>query len=329
MKRSVTIEDVAAAAGVSRALVSIVMRGVPGASDQNRRNVMQVAEQLGYRPDRRARLLGRNRSRTIGVTFGLHDETHAELVESLYAAAEASGYELVISPTAASRPEQQACRSLLEQRCEALILIGSSLAQRQLEALAVEVPVVMLTRRVTSDRVDVVRTDDVAGARLAVEHLVDHGHRRIAHLHAGRIAGAADRRRGYKTAMTAAGLASEIALVEGGRFEDDGWAAADRVLATGATAVFAYNDQSSAGLIGGLRQRRLDVPEALSVVGYDDSRLAHSPAFALTTIAQDSRALAVAALDLALARAEEPSRRATAIVVAPRLVVRATTERLR
>lgn len=326
MKRSVTIEDVAARAGVSRALVSIVMRGVPGASEENRRKVMRVADELGYRPDRRARLLGRNRSGTIGVTFGLHDETHAVLVEGMFAAAEPTGYELVISPTATSRPEMQATRSLLEHRCEALILIGTSLPRRELESLAGEIPVVLLTRRLKSAALDIVRTDDVAGARLAVEHLLALGHRRIAHVHAGRIAGAAERRRGYESAMRAAGAEPSITLVEGGRYEDDGWAAADEVLASGATATFAYNDQCSAGIIGRLRQRRIAVPEQMSIVGYDDSRLAHSPAFALTTIAQDSSALASAALGLAIERADAPEVARTEIVIAPRLVARATTQ---
>ena len=88
---AVTMADVAARAGVSRALVSIVFRGVPGASPETRRRVMEAAEQLSYRPDQRARLLGSNRSRTVGVVFGLHREFHAEVVEALYGAAESTG----------------------------------------------------------------------------------------------------------------------------------------------------------------------------------------------------------------------------------------------
>ena len=85
---AVTMADVAASAGVSRALVSIVFRGVPGASPETRQRVMEAAEQLSYRPDQRARLLGSHRSRTVGVVFGLHHEFHAEVVEALYGAAE-------------------------------------------------------------------------------------------------------------------------------------------------------------------------------------------------------------------------------------------------
>ena len=325
-KRVVTMEDVAARAGVSRALVSIVFRGVPGASDENRERVMRAAEELSYRPDQRARLLGRGRSRTIGISFGLHDENHGELVEAFYQASDESGYDLIVSPNAPTRGEEEAAQSLVDYRCEALVLIGPSLTRAELEALATRGPVVVVARAVRSAQVDVVRTDDAAGARLAVEHLVELGHRRIAHIHAGRIAGAAERRAGYREAMRDAGLDTDIELIAGGRFEDDGWKAADQLLETGtATAVFTYNDQCSVGLIARLRDRGVGVPRDVSVVGFDDTRLARSASLALTTIAQDTDAIARHALELAIRRSDATDRAGAEIVVAPRLVVRTTT----
>ena len=325
-KRVVTMEDVAARAGVSRALVSIVFRGVPGASDENRERVMRAAEELSYRPDQRARLLGRgrSRSRTIGISFGLHDENHGELVEAFYQASDESGYDLILSPNAPTRGEEEAAQSLLDYRCEALVLIGPSLTRADLEALAARVPVVVVARAARSAQVDVVRTDDAAGARLAVEHLVELGHRRIAHIHAGRIAGAVERRAGYREAMRDAGL--EVELIAGGRFEDDGWKAAVQLLETGsATAVFTYNDQCSVGLIARLRDRGVGVPGDVSVVGFDDTRLARSASLALTTIAQDTDAIARHALELAIQRSDATDWAGAEIVVAPRLVVRTTT----
>jgi DNA-binding LacI/PurR family transcriptional regulator len=323
-KRVVTMEDVAVRAGVSRALVSIVFRGVPGASDENRARVMRAADELSYRPDQRARLLGRGRSRTIGISFGLHDENHGELVEAFYQAADTSGYDLILSPNAPTRGEEDAAQSLLDYRCEALVLIGPSLTRAELEALAAHVPVIVVARALRSAQVDVVRTDDAAGARLAVEHLVDLGHRRIAHVHAGRIAGAAERRAGYRDAMRKHGLEAEVELIAGGRFEDDGWKAADRLLET-ATAVFTYNDQCSVGLIARLRDRGVGVPGDVSVVGFDDTRLARSASLALTTIAQDTDAIARHALELAIQRSDTTASAGAEIVVAPRLVVRTTT----
>ena len=113
-----TLEDVAARAGVSRALVSIVFRGVPGASAETRSRVMRAADELGYRPDRHARLLSSARTRTLGVVFGLHRDFHADLLEAWYAAVDGTGYELVLGASARTHEEHRAVRSLLEFRCE-------------------------------------------------------------------------------------------------------------------------------------------------------------------------------------------------------------------
>ena len=94
--------DVAARAGVSRALVSIVFRGVPGASAATRDRVMRAADELTYRPDRRASLLGSSRSRTLGVVFGLHREFHTELVEHLYQSVESTDFDLALARSAAN-----------------------------------------------------------------------------------------------------------------------------------------------------------------------------------------------------------------------------------
>ena len=102
------MEDVAARAGVSRALVSIVFRQVPGASESTRRHVLAAAEELGYQPDRRASRLGRSRTRMLGVVFGLGHDFHAEVVDGIYAAAGDHGYEVVLSGV--SRQEDRARR---------------------------------------------------------------------------------------------------------------------------------------------------------------------------------------------------------------------------
>ncbi len=143
---------------------------------------MRAAAELGYEPDHRARLLGSKRSRTIGVLFGLHREFHGELVESIYQSVDRIGYELASGAFAPSRDERRAVRTLVEQRCEALVLLGPTLRRSDIEELAARVPVVVVARALRSDRVDVVRTDDYAGGRLAVEHLIALGHRGIAHV---------------------------------------------------------------------------------------------------------------------------------------------------
>src|SRR4051794_3886737 len=261
-ERPVTMSDVAARAGVSRALVSIVFRGVPGASEQTRERVMQVAAELGYSPDQRARLLGSSRSRTVGVVFGLHREFHTELVERLYQAVGSTEFDLALGATAPSRDERTAVQSLLEFRCEALVLIGPTMPRRHLDELARQVPVVVLARDVPTPTFDVVRTDDAQGARLAVEHLIDLGHRSVVHVDGKRAPGAAQRRRGYRDAMAAAGLAARVRVVAGGLSDEDGERAAGELFRGRArpTAVAAFNDHCAAGLLAAVRQRGVDVP---------------------------------------------------------------------
>ena len=193
-QRRPTLEDVAARAGVSRALVSIVMRGVPGASEATRLRVAAVASEIGYRPDGRARLLASSRSGLIGVTLSLNNPFQADVVEGVYAAAESLGYQVVLSAICATRSPARATESLLAYRCEAAILVGAVVRGRVLADVAAQLPVVVVGQPSRQPGVDVVRADDVAGMRMAVDHLVDLGHRTIVHVDGGRAPGAAARR---------------------------------------------------------------------------------------------------------------------------------------
>ena len=323
---AVTMADVAAYAGVSRALVSIVFRGVPGASPATRERVLRAADELGYRPDRRASLLGSDRSRTVGVAFGLQHEFHGEVVEQLYAAADGSGYDLALGAWAPSRAEDAAVAGLLDFRCESLVLVGPTLPRAALQALAARVPVVVIARALPRSAVDVVRTDDAAGAGVAVTHLIGLGHESIAHVDGGRAPGAAERRRGYLRAMTAGGLRSAARVVHGGLTDLDGARSVPALLQPPSpTAVLAFNDHCAAGLVATAREAGVEVPGDLSVVGYDDSRVAALPTLALPTVAQDVAALAGRAFASAVAHAEGESGEPTEVVVPPRLVARDTS----
>lgn len=327
---SVTIADVARRAGVSRALVSIVLRGVPGASPENRERVLRVAAELGYHPDQRARLLGSGRSRTVGVVFGLQEPFHGELVEALYGAASGSGWRLSLQPRLARRPEPAAVRELLAERVETVLLLGSGLDRRELTELGERVPVVLLARSLAGGPavpgVGTVRTDDQAGAELAVRHLLGLGHRHVAHVHGRKAPGAVERRRGYRDVLRAAGL--EPDLVGGGTTGSSGEAAARELLGRDAaarpTAVLAFNDESAAGLLQSVRAAHLAVPGDLSVVGFDDSAVASLDTVALTTVGQNAGVLAARAFEQATRRAEQEAG-AQDVVIAPELVVRRTT----
>ncbi|MDT7609313.1 MAG: hypothetical protein QOG96_3816, partial [Pseudonocardiales bacterium] len=145
-ERRVRLDDVAAEVGLSTASVSLVLRGAPGPSAATRERVLAAAERLGYRPDRAASLLAAHRSRLIGVLLDVRSTFHAELVEDLHETVEQHGYDLVLSTITRSRGEQRAIETLLDSRCEGLLLIGPDAPVPRLAALAASVPVVVLCR---------------------------------------------------------------------------------------------------------------------------------------------------------------------------------------
>jgi DNA-binding LacI/PurR family transcriptional regulator len=326
LDRPPTLEDVAAGAGVSRALVSIVMRGVPGASDSTRERVRAVAEQLGYRPDGRARLLAGRRTRLLGVTLALNNPFHADVAEGIYAAAEPLGYEVVLSAVADARTPARAIDTLLSYRCEAAILVGALVPRKSLGALAGQLPVVVVGQPAPHPAVDAVRSHDERGIRFAVDHLVELGHRRIVHVEGGRAPAAALRRNGYRRAMKAHGLSGEARLVAAGEREEDGAEAARRLLEEGMPdAVITYNDRSAVGLLDVFARAGVAVPRDVSVVGYDDSQVARLPYLRLTTVSQDTGRLAELAVRRAVARLEDEVVAEREVILEPHLVVRGTT----
>jgi DNA-binding LacI/PurR family transcriptional regulator len=325
----VTMEEVAARAGVSRALVSIVFRDVPGASEQTRARVLAAARELDYRPDTRASRLGRGRTRMIGVTFAVGHAFHGEVLSCLYVEADRAGYEVVLSGVTPDRPDANAVDSLLAERCEALLLLGSGLPTAAMCRLAARMPVVSLLRPVRGEPVGVVRTDDALGLRLAVAHLRGLGHQRIALLDGGSAAGAGERRQGYRRGMRANPALAELVL-RGGLTELEGAEAADAFLALSdrPTAVAAFNDRCALGFIDVVRQAGLRVPEDVSVVGFDDIAQAAYPHVALTTVRQDPDRLGAAAVHWVTSRLQDDAAEAdsrAAVIIEPELVIRRST----
>lgn len=321
------MEDVAARAGVSRALVSIVFRQVPGASQSTRRRVLEAAEELGYQPDRRASRLGRSRTRMLGVVFGLGHDFHAEVVDGIYAAAGDHDYEVVLSGVSPRRSASDAVRAVLAERCEGVVLIGSQLAAREIAELAGRLPTVSVLRQLRAPAVDVVRTDEAAGLEELVDHLHALGHKRIAHLDGGNAPGAAPRRRGYLAAMSRWGL--EPASLGGGLTEESGAKAAEQILACNAgrrpTAVAAFNDRCALGLMHALVRHGLHVPEDISVAGFDDIAAAGYAHVNLTTVRQDTDRLGQLAVDHLRHRLEEGTAPPSTGVIPATLIIRSTT----
>ncbi len=323
--RRPTLEDVAAAAGVSRALVSIVMRGAKGAGPDTRERVLQVANSMGYRPDARARLLaGGTSSPLVGVVFRRFHSFHMLLLDGLYTAADEAGVELILSAETPNRSEGRAAETLLDFRCDAAVLLGEG----GTPLLAGRLPVVVIGWHVKDTNVDVVRTSDSRGAQLAVDHLVELGHRRIAHVDGGSNPISAARRAAYRAAMRRHGLGDHIDVIPGGPAQRDGVGAAATLLARSGrpTAVLAFNDDAAAGLRQMLASQGVRAPDHISIVGWDDDPTASLPLWDLTTVRQDPVLMARLAIERSVSRLTPGSNSpGTDIVLPPELIVRGST----
>ena len=283
----VTELDVAQAAGVSRSTVSRILNGTARVTPDKRAAVEAAIRQLNYRPDHAARSLKMGRSMTVGVLVqDIESPFFTRLLRGIEEGLAGSGYVAIIvtghwNPVA----EEERIQLLMARRVDGLVVLAGHLPDSRLLALAEHQPIVVTGRTLAGPAVDGVWFDQFEVGRMATRHLLDCGHRRIAH-----IAGPPDqadavaRHAGYVKALEESGLAPEPALIVRGDFtEIGGLLAMNRLLDGGVTfsAVFAANDQTAYGVRMALYRRGLRVPDDLSVIGVDDL-----PAAALLTPAQ-------------------------------------------
>jgi DNA-binding LacI/PurR family transcriptional regulator len=321
---------VAQIAGVSRALVSLVMRDSPRVSDQSRKRVTDAASQLGYRPNLMARNLAARKTMTIGVLLNdLHNPWFAEVTDGIHAAAERNGYQLILASGRRSpRLETRALDTFLASRVDGVIVAGCRLSAACLDAVASEVALVSVGRAFNKVGFGSVTTDDAFGARLAVEHLHQLGHRRIAHIDGGKGAGAAPRRSGYLRTMRDLGLADHAQVINGDFTEEAGANGVERLLrgAVLPTAIFTANDLSAVGAIDVIERAGLVVPDDIAVVGFDNTSLAALNHIGLTTIHQPRKEMGAAAAVMLIEALNDRGELGD-VVMSPSLVVRRTTTR--
>jgi DNA-binding LacI/PurR family transcriptional regulator len=326
-ERMPTMADIATAAGVSRALVSIVLRDVAGASDETRARVRRVADELGYRPNAAAQVLRRARSGNVGVLFSPQYPFEVEIVEAMYPAASEHDYRLVLGAMTPHRLLDRAVDELLSYRCEALVIVGLDHADRWFDSLQSRVPVVRVGRPPSKAAVDVVHTHEGRGVDAALAHLVELGHRSIVFVDGGTLPGARERRRGYTAGMRRRGLSENVRVIPGDYTDQGGARAALALLASDElpTAVLCGNDWSAVGMLTTLVRHGVCVPDDVSVVGYDDSLLAQRSYLDLTSVQQDTSLMASAAMAAVSLRLDSADTQPVVTVVEPRLVIRSST----
>jgi len=313
----VTVHDVARAAGVSISTVSRALASPDRVAAPTRERVRAAADELGYRPNRAASVLRAGRTGAYGLVVpDLANPYFAAVAKGAQARARERGAGLFVVDTEENPDLEAEVLTSLAPQTDGVVLCSPRAVDRALAVLG-ERPVVLVNHE--ADGVPAVETDHAAGMRRALEHLRALGHRRIAYV-GGPESSWSDRRR---RAGLAAAAYDDVDVVALGAFRpqvEGGQAAADLVVASGATAVITFNDLVAVGLVGRLRARGLDVPGDLSVVGCDDSYVASLVTPALTTLRVDLRAMGRAAVDLLVA-----DDGATAAPLDVDLVVRSST----
>ncbi|GGS07886.1 LacI family DNA-binding transcriptional regulator [Deinococcus sedimenti] len=312
MTRNVTIRDIAREAGVSISTVSRALNGqVPVAPDKRQR-VLDATRRLGYEPNAAAQGLVRGRSMTVGIlTQDIASPFYSEVSRGIDVELAGSGYQpIFVNGHWEIQDEAAAITALTRRQVDALIVLGGRLEASQLRDLHARMPLVVVGRQVPGLDGACLSVDNVQGAFLATTHLIQLGHRRIAH-----VAGipsqrdAVDRLEGYRLALAAAGLPFDPALVfEGDFHEGSGILAVEHWLGRAApfTAVFAANDQMAYGVGLGLYRRGLRVPEDVSLVGFDDLPGSQFTLPPLTSVHHPAREMGELAARHLLARLNDP-----------------------
>ena len=325
-----TIRDVAARAGVSKSLVSLALANAPRVAPETRGAILRAAEELGYRRNAAAHALVAHRTRTIGVfVLDLHNPITADVLDAVQAEARRRDYRTIVvvggEDAAAERAELE---KLLEFRVEGIIAVGHRLPDGAEAAITADCPAVIIgSQKRDMPHLGSMSNDDVLGAALAVDHLVGLGHERIAYVDGGTSTVARDRRRGYRAAMRRHGLGENVTVVKGSFTDDGGYRGASHALdlPERPTALFVVNDLAAMGAMAAVADRGLSVPEDLSVVGYDGTRLAGIRPLALTTVGQPLQELGTRAAALLCGQLDGEPAGETHVLLAPSLIERRTT----
>lgn len=324
----VTITDVAREAGVSVATVSKVVNGRYGVATTTAQRVMEVVANLGYETSLVASSLRRSRTDVIGILLAGFDPFATELLKGISAEAVGRGYELLAYSGAIGDDNAVGWERRSLSRLGGTLIDGAIILTPTVSQPAASVPVISVDPHTGSGDHHVVDSDNVEGARAATQHLIDLGHRRIAHVR-GRtdLESAHQREQGYRASLADAGIPFDPELVRDGGYRAAWSTEAARALLTlpdRPTAIFAANDLSAFGVMDVAYEMGLRVPHDLSVVGFDDIPEAASATPRLTTIHQPLQEMGARAF-LMLLKILDGHDAETHVRLPSRLVVRKTT----
>ena len=326
----VTIKDVAREAGVSIGTASQALRDSPAVREATRRRVLAVAKRLRYQPSALARGLVTRRTHTVGLLISdIANPFFIHAVRAVEDVAQENGYNVILCNTDEDpAKETQYLRVLMEKRVDGIILATTAGSLRMVrEVRWRRIPLVLFDRELPGVATDTAKVDGVRGGRLATEHLLGLGHRRIAIIHGPVVRSTgAERLQGYLLALQAAGVRPDPALIREGNFKQDSGRELARQLldlSPPPTALFCTNNLMTVGALQALGERGVRIPSDLSLVGYDDMEwwtLTHPP---LTTVGQPVYDLGREAMRLLLEQiGAKGRRRPQRVVLKPELILR-------
>ncbi|MCS6569361.1 LacI family transcriptional regulator [Curtobacterium flaccumfaciens pv. flaccumfaciens] len=328
----VNLQAIAALAGVHISTASRVLRQAEPTKgwSASAQRVIAAAAELGYRPNRLAASLRTRRSNTIGVVMPrLADTVIATICQSVESAARSAGYQLLLTtPPDDMGAQLDAVDFLLSRQVDGLIVSSLHLSSPNPRLMDLPVPVIA-TNRHPGDWMPAVVGDDVEGGRMATEHLLALGHRRIGVIAGPRHASTAvERVTGFRLAHERRDLAVDDALVVHSDFEVEGGVVGAHTLLSLSdppTAIFAVNDTAAIGVMGAARQRGLRVPDDLSIVGYNDISVVAQLPTPMTTVHSPTALMGTVAVERLLAAIGDGALQGATLPVS--LVVRSSTGR--
>ncbi|WP_140187001.1 substrate-binding domain-containing protein [Providencia stuartii] len=331
-----TIKDVAREAGVSVATVSRVINQSPKASKASIACVKSAMDKLGYRPNAAARALVSQSSDTIGVLVNdVSDPFFGTMVKAVDAVAHKNGKHILIcNGYHTAQEERQSIELLINNRCDGLVIHSKALSDNELIEFAEEVPcMVLINRHIDAIAGRCISLNNYKGAYIATEHLIRHGHTKIAYISSNHnIEDVEQRLQGYRDALKQHAITLPDSYIEYGVPYGEGGEQAMTNLLTKSleiTAVVSYNDFMAAGALAVLDENNILSPEQISVIGFDDVLIARYIHPRLTTIRYPIQMMAETATELSLSLARQAPMKASGLVYSPTLVQRHSVRSLK